>query len=70
MRRIEFLRRGLGMTQREFGNHVGVDASYICNAEKNGVMYASHLRRIAEKLGMSEDGSSLLDEVTEVKAVK
>lgn len=70
MRRIEFLRRGLGMTQREFGSHVGVDASYICNAEKNGVMYANHLKRIAEKLGISEDSSTLLDEVTEVKAVK
>ena len=69
MRRIEFVRRAMGMSQRKFGDHVGVDASYICNAEKNGVMYPNHLKRIAEKLEMGEDGSTLLDEVVEVKAV-
>ena len=69
MRRIEFLRRGLGMSQREFGSHVGIDASYICNAEKNGVMYPNHLKRIADKLEIEDGGSSLLDVVAEVRKV-
>ena len=69
MRRIEFVRRDLGMSQRDFGAYVGVDASYICNAEKNGVMYPKHRERIAEKLGMDDGGSTLLEPITEVKAV-
>ena len=68
MRRLEFKRRELGMSQRKFGAYVGVDASYICNAEKNGIMYPKHLDRIAEKLGVN-DRSSLLEEVTEVQVI-
>jgi len=67
MRRIEFLRRNIGMSQRAFGVYVGVDASYICNAEKNGVLYPNHRRRIAEKLDV--EAETLLDEVIEVKEV-
>lgn len=59
----------MGMSQRDFGAYVGVDASYICNAEKNGVMYPKHRERIAEKLGMDDGGSTLLEPITEVKAV-
>lgn len=57
------------MSQRDFGAFVGVDASYICNAERNGVMYPEHRRRIAESLGLNDEGESLLDSVTEVKVV-
>lgn len=69
LRRIEFARRELGMSQRDFGAYVGIDASYICNAEKNGVMYPKHLERIAKKLGMEGKSSTLLEPVTEVKEV-
>ena len=57
------------MSQREFGQFVGIDASYICNAEKNGHLYASHRRRIAEKLGLDDDGANLLEDVAEKRAV-
>ena len=56
------------MSQRKFGAYVGVDASYICNAEKNGVMYPKHLDRVAKKLGVN-DRSSLLEEVTEAQVI-
>ena len=69
MRKIEFVRRDLGMSQRDFGAYVGVDASYICNAEKNGVMYQKHRERIAEKLGLDDGGSTLLEPVKEVEVV-
>ncbi len=69
MRKIEFVRRDLGMSQRDFGAYVGVDASYICNAEKNGVMYPRHRERIAKKLGLEDGGNSLLEPVKEVKVV-
>ena len=57
------------MSQRDFGAFVGVDASYICNAERNGVMYPEHYKRIAKSLGLNDEGKSLLDLVVEVKAV-
>lgn len=63
------MRRELGMSQRDFGAYVGIDASYICNAEKNGVMYPRHRERVAEKFGLSDGGVTLLDTVTDVKAV-
>ena len=69
MRRIEFLRRDMNMSQRDFGAYVGVDASYICNAERNGLLYPEHRKRIAEKLDLEDKGDSLLDPITEVKAV-
>lgn len=65
MRRIEFIRRGMGLSQRAFGELVGVDASYICNAERNGVLYAGHRRRIAEALGLGGSGETLLGEVVD-----
>lgn len=68
MRRIEFIRRSQGLSQRQFGERVGVDASYICNAERNGVMYDGHLRRIADSLGI-QDRASLLEEVRIAEAV-
>lgn len=57
------------MSQRDFGAFVGVDASYICNAERNGVMYPEHCKRIAKSLGLNDEGKSLLDLVVEVKVV-
>lgn len=57
------------MSQRDFGAYVGVDASYICNAERNGLLYPEHRKRIAEKLDLEDKGDSLLDPITEVKAV-
>jgi len=57
------------MTQREFGDYVGIDASYICNAERNGVLYKNHAKRIAEKFEMNDEGVSLLSEVVEARTV-
>lgn len=69
VKRIEFLRRQKGLSQRAFGQMVGVDASYICNAERNGFMYPRHIERIANALKLDDGGLTLLDEVSELKEV-
>lgn len=43
MRLLELERRKRGMTQADLGELAGVDASYICRAERHGMAYDGHL---------------------------
>lgn len=66
MKRLEFRRRGKGWSQRKLGEIAGVNASYICNAEKRGmILYPPQAKRIAEALGWKGDPAALFEDVTE-----
>lgn len=66
MRRLEFMRRCAGLSQRGLGGLSGVDASYICNAERRGlVLYPGQAKRLADALGWKGDPTELFEEVTE-----
>ena len=69
MRRIKKIRRDLGESQRAFAARFGIDVAYICNAERNGIMYAGHLQRVAKGLGYKADPSTLLEDIPEQKEV-
>jgi len=65
MKRIEFLRRDQGFSQRQLGAAAKVNASYICNAERRGlVLYPEQARRLAAALDWDGDPSELFEEVT------
>ncbi|MDO4537760.1 MAG: helix-turn-helix transcriptional regulator [Coriobacteriales bacterium] len=68
MYRIKFLRLNSNKSQREVSAETGIDASYICTAEKYGRMYPRHRDKLAAYFGV--DSSTLLDEVREVEAVR
>lgn len=64
MKRLEFMRRDNGLSQRELGRLSGVNASYICNAERRGMeLYPSQAQRLAEALEWRGDPSQLFEEV-------
>lgn len=65
MRRLEFLRRTHGLSQRELGKLACVNASYICNAEKRGmILYTDQASRIAKALDWEGEPSKLFEEVS------
>lgn len=64
MKRLEFLRRDKEFSQRELGKRAGVNASYICNAERRGMeLYPSQAKRLADALGWRGEPSELFEEV-------
>ncbi|WP_281654772.1 XRE family transcriptional regulator [Eggerthella sinensis] len=66
MKRLEFMRRNLRLSQREAGKLAGVNASYICNAEKRGlILYPDQAKRLSSALGWEGDPAELFEEVTE-----
>lgn len=71
MKRLEFLRREQRKTQRGLGCETGVSASYICNAERRGmVLYPTQAARLAKALGWSGDPMELFEEVNVDAAAK
>ena len=66
MKRLEFMRRSNGWSQRKLGEAAGVSASYICNAESRGMtLYPNQAKRLADALGWRGDPAELFEEVTE-----
>lgn len=64
MKRLEFMRRNQRKSQRGLGLEAGVNASYICNAERRGmVLYPGQAARIAKALGWTGDPMELFEEV-------
>lgn len=64
MKRLEFLRRDRKLSQRELGKRAGVNASYICNAERRGMeLYPSQAQRLAAALDWLGEPSELFEEV-------
>jgi transcriptional regulator with XRE-family HTH domain len=63
MRLLELERRKRGMTQAELGGLAGVDASYICRAERHGMAYDGHLGKLASALGWEGPPGNLMKEV-------
>lgn len=64
MRRLKQIRKFVyDEPQRVFGHRFGIEAAYICTAEKYGIMSKNHLQRIADGLGYADDPKTLLDEV-------
>lgn len=64
MTKLEFLRRSKGLSQRQLGNISGVNASYICNAEKRGlILYPNQAKRIANALKWEGAPDDLFSEV-------
>lgn len=64
MKRLEFLRRDRGLSQRQLGAAAQVNASYICNAERRGlVLYPEQAKRLAAALDWSGDPTELFEEV-------
>ena len=63
MRYLELERRKTRESQRAFGRRSGVDASYVCVAERYGFARPVHLQRFADALGWPGDPASLLDEL-------
>ena len=60
---LELERRKRGMTQAELGKLAGVDASYICRAERYGMAYDGHLDKLASALGWEGPPANLMKEV-------
>ncbi|MEG1827731.1 MAG: XRE family transcriptional regulator [Gordonibacter sp.] len=66
MKRLEFMRRNMRLSQRKTGEMSGVNASYICNAEKRGlILYPNQAQRLSDALGWDGDPMELFEEVTE-----
>lgn len=65
MRLIEKKRRERGLSQLELGCECKptVAPSYICNAERHGFAYPSHIERLAKALDYEGDPAELLAEV-------
>ncbi len=64
MKRLEFMRRNGGLSQRGLGAKARVDASYICNAESRGMrLYPAQAVRLADALGWEGDPMELFEEV-------
>lgn len=64
MKRLEFLRRDRGLSQRQLGAAAKVNASYICNAGKRGlVLYPEQAKRLATALDWGGDPAELFEEV-------
>ena len=63
MRNLELERRKRGWSQMDVSISSGVDASYICKAERYGIAYAAHLEKLAEALDWDKDPQSLLEVV-------
>lgn len=64
MNNLEFMRRQRNLTQRELGKLSTVAASYICNAEKRGlILFEGQAQRIADVLGWTGDPMELFEEV-------
>lgn len=71
MKRLEYMRREQRKTQRRLGDESGVNASYICNAERRGmVLYPGQAARLAKALGWSGDPMELFEEVNVDAAAK
>ena len=67
MKLLEFMRRDAGLSQRALGEKCvpKVNASYICCAEKRGlVLGAGMSRRLADALGHGGDPMDLFKDVT------
>ncbi len=65
MKRMELLRRDRGLSQRQLGAAAKVNASYICNAERRGlILYPEQARRLAVALNWDGDPSDLFEEVS------
>lgn len=66
MKQLEFLRRNLKWSQRKLGDVSSVDARYICNAEKRGmILYPKQAKRLADALDWTGDPDELFKEVGE-----
>ena len=63
MRRIKALRLAAGKSQRELAAAAGVDASYICNAERYGMLYPGHAAAVASALEWGGNPQELVEMV-------
>ena len=65
MRRLHYLRESRGLSLRKLGEQCkpAIAPTYICNGERWGHMYDSHLERLAKALGWDGDPAALMDEV-------
>lgn len=66
MKRLEFMRRSQGLTQRGLSSICRVAQSDICRAECGRViLYPGQLDRLADALGWEGDPAALVGEVQE-----
>lgn len=66
MKRLQFMRLDQKKSQRALGSEAGVNASYICNAERRGmVLYPAQAQRLAHALGWGGDPMELFEEVAD-----
>ncbi len=66
MKRLEFLRRNRGWSQRKLGSAAHVNASYICNAERRGlILFDQQAQRLADALDWQGKPAELFEDVIE-----
>lgn len=68
MKRLEFMRRNLGLSQRDLGGKCApkIAAADICKAERRGlVLYPGQTERLAKALGWNGDPMKLFEEVAD-----